>query len=490
MNKKITYLNLFVVSFLLLVSLSCRKEEQVNMPVSASSEISLQEAKQWFDAYTLRDNPQARVEQERHGKKEPLWKWVINHKYKKGNVLEIPLKYEKGKGIVLHGNKAIPIQTYSQKEGKKLSTLTKLLISKNKQGLFNLRIMKLIGEEAYLKKHNFNPSNNSFAKKESDFTGMVLYYDWNERFVNGFHYEKGKLKGEISKQTASANGGRRSTCSTLYVNFYQQTCYQIGDEGAFSCSDWNYLATDTYTSCDFLEEEEYDDGGGIIEEGEEYFGGGGGGDQTSPSEEVKMPGLYKPGINVKAYLDCFDMLQTEGYTYKLTVYVQEPVPGSNLNASTNFDVGHTCIGFSKTDMGNPSSSITQVVGYYPQTGFKAVIPPFPSVNAEVHDNGGDTRYTVSITYEVTPAQFQEALNAANHLSRESYNLVNNNCTDYIFNIINRAGLSIPQNSGELIYTYGHHPGQLGYDLRALKRSNANMDIDTNEGYTPVSKGPC
>jgi hypothetical protein len=60
----------------------------------------------------------------------------------------------------------------------------------------------------------------------------------------------------------------------------------------------------------------------------------------------------------------------------------------------------------------------------------------------------------------------------------------------VIDICNSAGIAIPQTKGDLIYTSGYHPGQLGLDLRSLQQTNPNASVNTQGGYTPASKGPC
>ncbi len=195
-----------------------------------------------------------------------------------------------------------------------------------------------------------------------------------------------------------------------------------------------------------------------------------------------MPGQEGAPIDLKRYLDCFGTI-TDNATYEITVYVDEPYSGSGFG-KLFVDVGHAYVGFKKQYPGT-DSYVQQVFGFYPsEPGPEVLAGPVPS---KVSSNGS-APYTVSMTYTVTAGQFQRAMDAAQGATGQNYNLVGNNCVNFVFGITNAAGLPVPQNGTMLPWGggYGYTPGQLGNDLRNNSQNQAN----TNAGSAPMSLGPC
>jgi hypothetical protein len=328
--------------------------------------------------------------------------------------------------------------------------------------------------------------------------------DWQENFINGVRYDNGKIVGELSMAELNKEARISSICEEVRVEYYVDVCV-----GTY-CSGMRFDYADVYYVCSggggnsgsissgdvggALEgggngsDNNYSDGGNDSGEGE--------GRATvvrAESDRIIIPGINDPFIDLRSFLDCFGTIQTNDFTYSLTIYIEEPVPGSGLSSSITGNVGHTCIGLTKTDKSNPASSITQIIGFYPVDGKKSL--SLSPVESQMHNNGdGDpdrrTSFTISSTYEIGPDAFGAAVQAAEELSAQPYDLDDNNCTDYVLNIMSRAGVNVPQNKGEIMVSTGHNPGQLGHDLRILKQTDPNAYISLAGGLTPVGKGRC
>jgi hypothetical protein len=478
MITRITFSHWFMLNMAMLLAVACNREDQPKPDMQEiPSAITFEEAHDWFTGHaedvSITDLANGRVA--KNIKREPLWKWAENLRLTNGTlVVSVPLLYEKGHGLGRGG-------------------LTKLIFFKDKQGQIQMRILKAISDASYLLN-----KNGKFSM--ADFSGVLIMEDWNENFLNGVRYAKGKIIGELSPAQSSKAGRVSGVCQEVRIEYYVDVC--IGG----NCGGQRLDFVKTYYVCSGGS----GNSGGISSGNTGQAVGGGGGDIYSGivpdkeesnradgegrttvvrdhAERLIIPGYGNPSISLKSYLDCFGSNQSSQNTYTITVYVEEPVPGSGINSSISGNVGHTCIALSK---GTGNSTITQVIGFYPEKGWKAVMPPFPAVTSEMHDNGIDTRYTVSVSYEVSNEGFQNAINAALAYSSNHYDIANNNCTNYVLDICNSAGIAIPQTKGDLIYTSGYHPGQLGLDLRMLKQNNPNANVNTQGGYTPASKGPC
>ena len=80
-----------------------------------------------------------------------------------------------------------------------------------------MQIMKTITEGVYFKKHN----GQIF---QQDFSGVVMLYDWNENFLNGVQYKRGKVTGELSSAAAMKGSRVESVCQEVRAEYYVDVC--------------------------------------------------------------------------------------------------------------------------------------------------------------------------------------------------------------------------------------------------------------------------
>jgi hypothetical protein len=201
---------------------------------------------------------------------------------------------------------------------------------------------------------------------------------------------------------------------------------------------------------------------------------------TSSEPEFEFPGIDKTAINISSYINCFG-LNDNSATYRLTIYVEEPLPGSDYQ-KVGLGVGHTFVGLTKFKNGQET---TQHFGFYPAE--KTLIYPTDSKIV----NNQETEWTTSVTFEIDADSFNDALYAANDNSYRQYHISQYNCTTYALSICDASGVSLPKGTSEFPYGYGsgYSPGKLGYDLR----NSGDIPGGTKNfsgGTTPNSKGPC
>jgi hypothetical protein len=198
-----------------------------------------------------------------------------------------------------------------------------------------------------------------------------------------------------------------------------------------------------------------------------------------------LPGESNPAVDPKALMNCFGTIPDAGATMKVTIYVQEPWPGTSFAIGPN-SVGHTAIGLSKSGSG---STITQVVGFYPNaTGYSKVHAP-----SKVVSNGGDLQYNASITYNVSAAQFSQI---ANYIANPpgTYDLSRFNCTDFVIGACQAGGITLPNassvtglNGATMSLEHSNTPGGLGGSLQNMQ---GQPGVSNSNGTTPNSHGPC
>ncbi len=195
----------------------------------------------------------------------------------------------------------------------------------------------------------------------------------------------------------------------------------------------------------------------------------------------EFQGQSDEAVDAKKMMDCFKNIPSAGATYSATVYVQEPLPGTTSNISTNW-VGHVAIGLTKT--GNDGKSTTQVIGFYPSGLFGG--------QGEIHNNGGLMDYNVSISYSnISETSFENMMFYIS-LPPPYYDLVSFNCASYVYNATIVGGLSLPSpysiTNITNISPLQACPANLGANIRA--NSSGNSNINSNGGFTPISKGEC
>lgn len=80
------------------------------------------------------------------------------------------------------------------------SGMKRLVMYKQRDGVsFNTYIMVAVAKEKYKQLHPDRLKSNQQNRWDADFSGWILFYDWNENFVNGYELEDGKVV-LVSKQ--------------------------------------------------------------------------------------------------------------------------------------------------------------------------------------------------------------------------------------------------------------------------------------------------
>jgi hypothetical protein len=342
-------LYLFILSCLLFITTSCNRQEQEVMPIAEkASSITLQEAQHWFDAeLAAQTTVNSKARTIKNIKRVPLWTLAQNIYLTNGMlVISVPLQYEKGYGLGKGG-------------------MTKLLFFRDKEGRLQAQILKAISDAAYL-------HTNKGQINQQNFSGILMLQDWQENFLNGVRYTNGKIVGEISPAESNKGGRMSGVCQEVRIEYYVDVC--VGG----SCSGLRFDYADVYTVCSGGGNGSggissgnaggaIGGGGGSGSSGNSYAGNGGNSDRATvvreASERIVFPGINNPAINLKSFLNCFGTTQSDNFIYSLTIYVEEPEPGSNTSTSLTGNVGHTCIGFTKTDKNNPSSTISRLLAF-------------------------------------------------------------------------------------------------------------------------------
>lgn len=125
-----------------------------------------------------------------------------------------------------------------------------------------------------------------------------------------------------------------------------------------------------------------------------------------------------------------------------------------------------------------STNKSIVFGFYPTEDMNMNNVEY---NSGIYDDS-QHQFSVSVTYNISCIDFNNALKKALELTDNKYNALTFNCTDFAVDVTNSAGLAIPKTKSPIIFNgkyYGDasNAGDLGEDIREL----SSGVIDSNGG---------
>ena len=179
-----------------------------------SDQIIIAEANLWFNKVNSNVR-NSRNTSDNWGEKTPSWDKAKTYKIGNADVIEIPLTYTKNLGFNMNGNE--------KKKEDSFAGMTKLLIFKSKN-VFSMQIMKLIVDNDYLHKIKNDLTKNTYRVRGNSFSGFELFYNWDETFLFGYHYENGIWKGKVTvKDFKSLKSGRiaKPLCTEWHLITYE-----------------------------------------------------------------------------------------------------------------------------------------------------------------------------------------------------------------------------------------------------------------------------
>jgi hypothetical protein len=458
------------ILLLLTLTVACRKEQSTNITpttqIDQHQTLSLKDATAWYqsqpDSSTVQTNSlgQQQFQLKRLNADLTRLQAVYTHK---GNYWLVKLKGQ---------------PTFN---GIKLG-YRKLAITRDSSGQISAKIIEIIPDLLYLQKKG--------RAETKDFTGRVFIYDQNYHLTGGLIYSQGKPIGKIKPKPATTNTNSadpklRTLMVAISVDCEWYDSSYIDAEGVFTVHSENICSYSIY------DDGYYPDGGGGggSDVSSDPYGGGGGGAPSDPApdpvpEPSNLPGEDHPKINPKNYTDCFASVPNTNATMQVTIYVQEPFPGTTFNYGPN-SVGHTAIGLTKSGGGQ---TVTQVIGFYPDASGKDKI----HAPGKLVDNS-QLAYNASITYNVDAVQFANLINYLNS-PLPAYDLTDFNCTGYAVSACSYAGITLPNAYTTVGLPTPDHVPHLAETPAGLGNSIDNMQgqpgVNTNGGTGPATHGPC
>jgi len=169
---------------------------------------------------------------------EPLWAEAKNYSRGDSILAEVPLK----NGNIVFSKNQIDARAFDFSKAGSLTSLLFLQTDSKVRGV----LMTIIGDEAYLQGDIKKLKNNTFRKKEKDFSGDVLYHNSKGLFINGYRYYDGKVVGYISPGKASNSSEKKkfanATVKDVICETYKQvTTYRQCDGGCIYWSETTFF---------------------------------------------------------------------------------------------------------------------------------------------------------------------------------------------------------------------------------------------------------
>ncbi|WP_419700712.1 hypothetical protein [Mucilaginibacter sp. NFX135] len=299
---------LFVAACLVAIVInSCKKDSRTDQQNAVSDPVIAQ-AKNWYErTYPVSENKvntQSTTNADLSQLIKPDWQHTVNYKRSDQPVLEIPLELSV-KFVSALKNMTTSSFVYS----KDYSRSSFLLLQDGEH--YNAYIMTIIADAAYLKNDVTKLDHNKYNKRDTDFSGVVLYSTPKGVFVSGWFYKNGMITQALQPNGSTVNSGGQKVQS-LHPELTE-----------VDCTDWyQYSEVDgTVVDVKFLGTTCNQHGGDNSGNGGAPSGsGGGGGAGATPSKPPPPPpctGTNSSTLKVQS---------TDGH---LVVYknVVQPPPG-------------------------------------------------------------------------------------------------------------------------------------------------------------------
>jgi hypothetical protein len=228
----------------------------------------------------------------------------------------------------------------------------------------------------------------------------------------------------------------------------------------------------------------------------DYFhsGGGGGGNLISDVSVIDIEkGGDKDAIDLEEMINCFRNVSNNNATYTISIKSDIPIdqaPNNYLSFS-NLTAGHVFLEFTKKNTSGGYAS--QLIGFYPTNSLLSITSA--NISSKLVDNG-EHEFNATYLLTISSTQFEAALNAVNQFSKNDYNIISFNCSDFALAVLkatnvnfNSPKLKIPTQSN---FGYlGNSPQSVYAAIKVLQNNgNKNAQAGSEKQFAAVSYMPC
>ncbi|MEZ2337220.1 hypothetical protein AB6735_16360 [Mucilaginibacter sp. RCC_168] len=380
MLKKLHLLAVFITACLIAVVINSCKKDLHTDPPNTVSDPAIAQAKSWYESTypsgTGKLNTQSTVTNFDFSQViKPDWGHVAAYIRFGDNVIEMPLDAAASAKIALGLKNEKGDQAYDPALSRSSFLLIKQL------GKYNAYIMTVIADAAYLKGDLSKLDHNKYNKRDSDFSGVVLYSTPKGAFVSGWTYKNGFITGKISTDSNPAgttqNGSQATQGLKTNTNAQKVTV----------CTEWyqtvsfngiTYPSTYLGETCVTFTTGGGGDGsgGGTGSGGGSVGGGGSNGSTSSPSTSCVL-GLNNIGSQGKTTVNS---LKTQTLATPIGGFpppTGNPCPTTNVTTidkkTPNFGMDDNCL-----NCRVPESRFNDLLDYAKSIGCD-IIGPFKTV---------------------------------------------------------------------------------------------------------------
>lgn len=191
MLKKLHLLAVFITACLIAVVINSCKKDLHTDPPNTVSDPAIAQAKSWYESTYPTGGKLS--SQATTGNKDlsqlikPDWQHPSTYTRSNKNVIELPLDAS------VKFSSAVWNKTKGQTSNRAYSKSSYILLSNGNS--FDAYIMTIIADSAYIKNDLSKLARNTYKKHEADFSGLVLYFTPNGKYVSGWRYKDGHIVG-------------------------------------------------------------------------------------------------------------------------------------------------------------------------------------------------------------------------------------------------------------------------------------------------------
>ncbi len=191
----------------------------------------------------------------------------------------------------------------------------------------------------------------------------------------------------------------------------------------------------------------------------------------SAPDSITIANVDSPPIDISSVIESFDDKKPAA-EYALILQVKQPVPGKRRVIRGIGDVGHMFVTLIKYNMDN--SYVCRSFGFYPDKNSNiAATPLYPRSRSTFKDDIQHD-WDEMVGRFISEKRFYRILRLLNRYRGKTYNLNNNNCTDFGLTLAEIGGIRISGTRGKWLLGQGNNPADAGQ--RILHEKVLNTDL--------------
>lgn len=198
------------ISIISIATWACRRELKPNK----RNKDKITMVKNWFNkkyGQTLAIGSNGKL---LNGNKYPEWRFIKTYNYKGLEIMEMPVLEAQRKVYTLHGEGIAPGANAS---------LNKLLIARNHLGGYRETIMTVIPHKEYFDSRK-SLESITLNNMPQDFSGLLLFHDWNGKYLNGYVIASGKASNMLRLSNKAPDAGNTTESFGYDINIHCLGC--------------------------------------------------------------------------------------------------------------------------------------------------------------------------------------------------------------------------------------------------------------------------